>query len=87
VAEVCVDASAALVVESVIRLAHVRGIDVVAEGIENLRELERLAELHCDFGQGYVWTRSQPLGDLQRWLAGGVGPTPFEDRMEAEVSD
>ena len=33
------------------------GIGVVAEGIETERQLERLRELGCDLGQGYLFSR------------------------------
>jgi EAL domain-containing protein (putative c-di-GMP-specific phosphodiesterase class I) len=32
---------------------------VIAEGIETVRQFERLRELGCEFGQGYYF--SQPL--------------------------
>ena len=35
------------------------GLRVIAEGIETVRQFERLLELKCDFGQGYYF--SQPL--------------------------
>ena len=34
-------------------------LPVIAEGIETARQLERLDELGCEFGQGYYF--SQPL--------------------------
>jgi EAL domain-containing protein (putative c-di-GMP-specific phosphodiesterase class I) len=68
VSEVCAEPTTALVVESVIELAHARGIEVVAEGIENLGELHRLKEARCDYGQGFLWSRSRRLEDIRAWL-------------------
>jgi EAL domain-containing protein (putative c-di-GMP-specific phosphodiesterase class I) len=49
------------IVDAVIALAHGLGISVVAEGIETERQAERLRELGCDFGQGYLFSRPVPL--------------------------
>jgi EAL domain-containing protein (putative c-di-GMP-specific phosphodiesterase class I) len=34
-----------------------RSFDVVAEGIETERQRDFLAELNCEFGQGYLFSR------------------------------
>ena len=62
------------IVKAVIALAHGLGIEVVAEGIENECQLERLRELVCDRGQGYWFARPQPPEALTALLAGGVAP-------------
>ena len=48
------------IVEAVIALAHGLGIGVVAEGIETDSQAERLRELGCDLGQGYLFSRPVP---------------------------
>jgi len=40
-------------------MAHKMKYKVIAEGIETTRQLERLAELGCEYGQGYYF--SQPM--------------------------
>ncbi len=62
------------IVKAVIALAHGLGIEVVAEGIENACQLERLRDLVCDRGQGYWFARPQPPEELTALLAGGVAP-------------
>jgi EAL domain-containing protein (putative c-di-GMP-specific phosphodiesterase class I) len=62
------------IVQAVIALAHGLGIEVVAEGIETIGQLERLRELVCDRGQGYYYARPQPPEALAELLAGGVAP-------------
>lgn len=47
------------IVENIIRLAHSLGMDVVAEGIEQMEQVEVLRDMDCDFIQGYVY--SAPL--------------------------
>jgi diguanylate cyclase (GGDEF)-like protein len=49
-------ASSALVT-SIIGLAHSLSLEVVAEGIEREDQFERLIELGCDYGQGYLMAR------------------------------
>jgi diguanylate cyclase (GGDEF)-like protein/PAS domain S-box-containing protein len=53
------DRSCSDLVEMIITIAHKMGLRVIAEGIETIRQYERLVELGCDFGQGYYF--SQPL--------------------------
>jgi len=49
---------------SVIDLARAVGLRTIAEGVENLEQLSVLHGLGCDAGQGYLWSRALPLGDL-----------------------
>ena len=51
------------IIHTIITLAHSLGMDVVAEGIETKTQLEKLKELECNYGQGYLI--SQPLDSLQ----------------------
>ena len=53
------DRGAADIVELVIALAHKMKLKVIAEGIETVRQMERLIELGCEYGQGYFF--SQPM--------------------------
>ncbi|KYZ75892.1 hypothetical protein AXX12_11910 [Anaerosporomusa subterranea] len=44
-------------ISSIINMAHVLGLAVVAEGVETEEQLEKLVECQCDFIQGYVFSR------------------------------
>ena len=57
--EMQTDRSASDIVELIILLAHKMNLKVIAEGIETARQLERLIELGCEYGQGYFF--SQPM--------------------------
>ena len=48
------------IVDAVVGLAHGLGIAVVAEGIETQAQAERLRDLGCDYGQGYLFSRPVP---------------------------
>ncbi len=47
---------------TIVSLAHNLGFDVVAEGIENERQRDFLAELRCEYGQGFLF--SKPVREL-----------------------
>lgn len=57
-----------IIVSSTIELAHNMGLQVVAEGIENLATLELLQEMGCDFGQGYYMAKPMSISDFHNWL-------------------
>jgi len=48
-----------IIVRTIVSLAHNLGFDVVAEGIETERQRAFLADLNCEYGQGYLF--SHPL--------------------------
>lgn len=47
------------ILRAIVTLSHNLGMTVIAEGIETARQVERLRELGCDYGQGYFF--SKPL--------------------------
>lgn len=55
---------AAAIVRSIIGLAHNLGMQVVAEGVETQFQREYLAANHCDYLQGYLFSRPIPAGDF-----------------------
>jgi len=56
------------IVTAIVALARSLGLRVVAEGVENLRQMEALRRLGCDLMQGYLFSRPQHPDDLQAWL-------------------
>lgn len=49
--------AAAAIIGTVVALAHRINMAVVAEGVENEAQRRRVAELGCDCGQGYLFSR------------------------------
>jgi diguanylate cyclase (GGDEF)-like protein/PAS domain S-box-containing protein len=68
VADMATDAIDGAIVGSTIDLAHSLGMRVVAEGVEDERTWERLAELGCDLVQGYALSRPVPATELEAVL-------------------
>lgn len=64
--------------KAIIGLASAMRIRVVAEGIETLDQDRALTDLHCDFGQGFLYARPGPAAVVEEMLAGPL-------RVEARV--
>ena len=61
----------ASIVSAMIQLAQVLGLDVVAEGVEELEQAEALAGLGCTLAQGFLFARPQPADVVSEMLASG----------------
>ena len=68
-AGVAEDAGAAAIVRTTVDLAHALGLQLVAEGIEDARARQALADLGCDLGQGWEVARPMPATALVAWLS------------------
>lgn len=66
------------IVRTIIELARVMGMDVVAEGIETCQQFRLLRGMRCRYGQGYLFSRpltADAVTDLLR-LPGRILPDP-----------
>ena len=57
------------IVQSTIDLGHNLGLKVVAEGVENKAVWDLLAQMGCDYGQGYYMGRPMHNAQFMQWLA------------------
>jgi diguanylate cyclase (GGDEF)-like protein len=55
-------------VDAILRLSDSLGLAAVGEGIEHPAQAERLRQLGCRFGQGYLLGRPAPAEDAERLL-------------------
>ncbi len=62
------------VVSAIIALARSLGLRVVAEGVENLRQMEVLHRLGCVLMQGFLFSKPIPPEELETWLTQVVVP-------------
>ncbi len=54
--------------EAIISLGHKLNMTVLAEGIETQAQLERLRHLHCEVGQGFLFSHTVPAGEVGAML-------------------
>lgn len=62
------DANDCAITLSILGLARGLGLEVIAEGIENERQLEWLMQHDCDYFQGFHFARPQPLDELLKQI-------------------
>jgi diguanylate cyclase (GGDEF)-like protein/PAS domain S-box-containing protein len=58
------DAEAAMIVRTIVELAHNLGLRAVGEGIETDEAYQLLVESGCDYGQGFLMGRPMPAAEL-----------------------
>ncbi|MBJ7450783.1 MAG: bifunctional diguanylate cyclase/phosphodiesterase [Blastococcus sp.] len=58
----------ATMLRSIVGMAHVLGLDVVAEGVETPEQDAQLRAIGCSFGQGYLYGRPAPMADVAALL-------------------
>ncbi len=64
------------IVAGVVTMAEALGMTVVAEGVEEPSQVERLRALGCDYAQGFHFARPMSAGELGSLLRGGTLPGP-----------
>ena len=88
------DEKSRAIVKTILMLGDNLGIEVVAEGIETVAQLEKLRALGCTNGQGYLFSRPIDSDAAERFLSDGAnvfaGKPDLEFRSVSpliEVSD
>jgi EAL domain-containing protein (putative c-di-GMP-specific phosphodiesterase class I) len=74
------------IVRTIIELARVLGMDVVAEGIETCEQYLLLRQLGCRYGQGFLFARPMPAEAVSHLLQlpGRVLPDPERCEMACD---
>ncbi len=78
------------VVTAIIALARSLGLRVIAEGVENLRQMEVLHRLGCGVMQGFLFSKPLPPEDIETWLQQTILPrkAPWIGKSgEAEIAE
>ncbi len=78
------------VVTAIIALARSLGLRVIAEGVENLRQMEVLHRLGCGVMQGFLFSKPLPPEDIETWLQQTILPrkAPWIGKAgEAEIAE
>jgi diguanylate cyclase (GGDEF)-like protein/PAS domain S-box-containing protein len=55
-------------VQGIVRLADVLGLEVIAEGIETETERQLAARIGCTYGQGFLFSPALPVDATRSWL-------------------
>lgn len=73
------------IVRTIVELARVMGMDVVAEGIETYEQYMLLRQLGCRFGQGFLFSRPVPAETISAMLrlSGRILPEPAAPQAAA----
>jgi diguanylate cyclase (GGDEF)-like protein/PAS domain S-box-containing protein len=67
------DTRKARLVEAIVSLARSLDLETIAEGIEEPTQRQRLEELGCTFGQGFLFAKPTPAVDVPALLLDPVG--------------
>jgi EAL domain-containing protein (putative c-di-GMP-specific phosphodiesterase class I) len=77
VRDIVVSPDGAAMVDAIISLAHGLRMQVIAEGVETLEQLDYLRGCGCDEVQGHIYGRPEPGKQVEALLRRGrVEPTP-----------
>lgn len=74
----------AILAESVVGLGLALGMHVIAEGIEQASQAERLQTLGCQFGQGYLYSPPVEASTLTEWIKSAAPQRPTIVSKSAE---
>ncbi len=74
------DNRSSLVAESIIAMGRQLGLETVAEGIETQEQLDRMRSLGCGTGQGFLFSKAVPLGEIEA-VIGEIQTTLRSDQM------
>jgi len=59
------------IIQMAISVAKVKGIKVIAEGVESKEQLDCLRKLGCDEIQGYYFSKPMPSDEIEnKWFSG-----------------
>jgi len=64
------DANSAAIAAAIIAMAEALNLNVIAEGVESMAQLELLRQQRCNHAQGFFIATPKPVAEIEEWLAG-----------------
>lgn len=83
VQDIVTDSDDAAIVDAIVAIAHSLDLNVIAEGVETLEQLEFLRERKCQHAQGYYFSRPLPPRQFEAFM---VKHMSFDD-LQAAIPD
>ena len=75
-----------VITKAILALSHSLGLQVMAEGIETARQADELENWHCEFGQGYYFSRPVPASTGAKYIIGEQsGVLEHKERAQAQT--
>jgi len=68
ISDININQDDAEITKAIIAMAKALSLNVVAEGVETVEQLEVLTKLKCDIIQGYFFSRPLPPAEIQKYL-------------------
>ncbi len=56
------------IIKTIVSLANALNLTVIAEGVETLKQLSEMKDLHCLYAQGYFFSKPLPAEEIQEWM-------------------
>ena len=76
----------ASIVRAIIALGHSLGLEIVAEGVEEMGQARYLRSMQCDFIQGYLLARPMSAAAMMDYMASFQAPRiPCDDEAQATL--
>ena len=71
VRSITTDPSGAAITAAIIAIAHISGLNMIAESVETERQFAFLKERHGNEFQGYLFCKPMPAPDFEKALSAG----------------
>jgi len=68
------DRKRSLLMRTILQMARVLGLDVVAEGVETAQQADWLTANGCDLMQGFYFSRPLPVAEITQYLRDNGAP-------------
>jgi predicted signal transduction protein with EAL and GGDEF domain len=69
------------IVRTIVNLAHILGMDVVAEGIETAEQADQLRSFGCKYAQGYFFSKPMNRSSVEAFLGSGLRYASLSDNL------